>query len=171
MSSEVKKNVIAESELKEGAKVFEMAWLRPKKIENSNIEVTLRMKINKKWGGWKLKDEVVKSVGLEVGDTINTEVSILCGPGLIDDLGDTDLFASGKGADWLLENEVGKGSVIDAKVKLIYSPAPIGGVEGKVLWRLSLVFLEGYEIIQRRIESGGIKQNKDLNELRELLGS
>ena len=31
MSSEVKKNVIAESELKEGAKVFEMAWLRPKK--------------------------------------------------------------------------------------------------------------------------------------------
>ena len=129
------------------------------------------MKINKKWGGWKLKDEVVESVGLEVGDTINTEVSILCGPGLIADSGDTDLFASGKGADWLMENEVGKGSVIDAKVKLIYSPAPIGGVEGKVIWRLALVFLEGYEIIQKRIENEEIEKNWDLNEWRELLGS
>lgn len=171
MSSEIKKNTTTENKLKEGAKVFEMVWLRPKKIEKDGIEVDLRMKINKKWGGWKLKDEVIESVGLEVGDTINTEVSILCGPGLIADSGDTDLFASGQGADWLLENEVGKGSVIDAKVKLIYSPAPIGGVDGKEIWRLSLVFLKGYEIIQKRIENEKITQNRDLNELRDLLGS
>ena len=101
-------------------------------------------------GGWKLKDGLVKSLGLEIGDTINTEVSVLNGPGLIENADDTDLFASGGGADWLLDNDVGMGSIIDAKVRFVYAKAPVGGIEGRDIWKLSLVFVEGYAIIEER---------------------
>ena len=167
MSFEVSENAVSEEKLKEGAKKFEMFWLRTKKMSNEDVEVVLRMRINKKWGGWKLKDEVVESVGLEIGDTINTEVSILYGPGLIADSGDTDLFASGEGADWLLENEVSEGSVIDAKVKFIYSKAPVGGTLGKEIWKLSLVLVKGYSIVQKRSQE--INQVGQLDVLKKLL--
>ncbi|MDO4617464.1 MAG: hypothetical protein Q4B03_08410 [Lachnospiraceae bacterium] len=162
-----------EETLMENAKKFEMAWLRPKTIGDGK-ELTLRMRVNKKWTGWKLKDAVVESVGLEVGDTINTEVSILLGPDLIDDVGDTDLFASAESADWLLENEICKGSVIDGRVKLIYSQAPVGGVEGRLVWRISIVLLEGIQIINKRDKSANKTKpakSADIKTLRELLGN
>lgn len=136
------------NDLEKGAKDFEVFWLRPKKMANK--EAVLRMQINKRWGGWKLKDGLVNSLGLEVGDTINTEVSILNAPGLIDDADDTDLFASGEGADWLLDNNIGFGSVIDAKVKFVYAQAPVGGLDGKEVWKISLVFIEGYSVVKER---------------------
>ena len=142
------KSMIAEDILRAGGKSFEFFWLRPKKMASK--EAVVRMKINKKWGGWKLKDGLVQSLGLVVGDTINTEVSILFAPDLIDDASDTDLFASGKGADWLLDNDVGYGSIIDAKVRFVYSKAPVGGLEGKEVWKISLVFVEGYGIVKER---------------------
>lgn len=135
-------------DLEKGGKDFEVFWLRPKKM--ANTEAVLRMKINKRWGGWKLKDGLVNSLGLEIGDTINTEVSILNRPGLAEDADDTDLFASGTGADWLLDNNVGLGSIIDAKVKFVYAKAPVGGLEGRDIWKLSLVFIEGYGIIREK---------------------
>ena len=135
-------------ELEKGAKEFEIFWLRPKKMNLH--ETVLRMKINKGWGGWKLKDGLVNSLGLEVGDTINTEVSILNAPGLIDNADDTDLFASGEGADWLLDNNVGYGSIIDAKVRFVYAQAPVGGLDGKEVWKISLVSVEGYNIVKER---------------------
>ena len=133
-------------ELEAGARDFEKFWLRPKNMANK--EVVLRMKINKRWGGWKLKDELVQSIGLVVGDTINTEVSVLHGPGLIANADDTDLFADGLAADWLLNNNVGVGSIIDAKVRFMYCKAPVGGLESRDVWKISLVMLEGYNIIQ-----------------------
>lgn len=148
MNSNPNEHVVNEEDLERGGKDFEVFWLRPKKMAGK--EALVRMEINKRWSGWKLKDGLVKSLGLEIGDTINTEVSILNGPGLIDDADDTDLFASGLGADWLLDNNVGLGSVIDAKVKFVYSRAPVGGLEGRPVWKLSLVFIEGYRIVKER---------------------
>ncbi len=140
----------SEDERKAGAKAFEEFWLRPNKKADSIEKV--RMMITKKWNGWKLKDELVNSLGLVVGDTINTEVSVLDGPGLIEQEDDTDLFASGEGADWLLENNIGLGSIIDAEVKFVYSRAPVGGLNGREIWKLSLVFIKGYAIIRERIK-------------------
>lgn len=148
MSNNSREYILHEDDLKKGGKDFEVFWLRPKKMANK--ESIIRMKINKRWGGWKLKDELVRSLGLEIGDTISTEVSVLDGPGLIDDGNDTDLFASGTGADWLLDNNIGLGSVIDAKVKFVYAKAPVGGIEGREVWKISLVFVEGYRIIKER---------------------
>lgn len=146
-------HTVDDQELKKGARDFEIFWLRPKKMNLH--ETVLRMKINKRWGGWKLKDGLVNSLGLEVGDTINTEVSILNGPGLIDNADDTDLFASGEGADWLLDNNVGYGAIIDAKVRFVYAQAPVGGLDGKDVWKISLVFVEGYNIVRERFIKDG----------------
>ena len=147
MQDQIDAKNIKEEDLKQGAKEFETFWIRPKKM--TGREAILRIKVNKKWGGWKLKDELVTSLGLEVGDTINTEITVLEGPGLIDEMDTTDLFASGKGADWLLDNCVSKGSIIDAKVKFFYTSVPVGR-EDKVIWKVSLVFVEGYNIIKER---------------------
>lgn len=139
---------VTNSDLVKGGKDFEVFWLRPKKM--ANTEAILKMRVNQPWGGWKLKDGLVESLGLEVGDTINTEVTVLNGPGLIENADDTDLFASGAGADWLLDNDIGQGSIFEAKVKFVYAKAPVGGLAGRDVWKLSLVFIEGYGINRGR---------------------
>lgn len=170
MSIQDAERLIPIEDLEKGARDFEVFWLRPQKMANK--EVILRMEIKTRWGGWKLKDGLVKSLGLVVGDTINTEVSVLNAPGLIDDKEDTDLFACGAGADWLLENDIGFGSVIDAKVKFVYAKAPVGGLEGKEVWKISLVFVEGYHIEKKRdlnLEHDSIESISSLAALKKLL--
>lgn len=170
MDTTVNNYSINDGDLETGAKEFEIFWLRPKKM--SGKEAVLRMRITQKWGGWRLKDELIMSMGLEVGDTINAEVSILNGPGLIKDEENVDLFASGESADWLLENDVGLGSVIDAKVKFAYVKAPVGQ-NGKEVWTASLIFLEGYNVIEHRSTNDDVIQSNEthsLEVLRKLLG-
>lgn len=161
--------------LNKGARDFEVFWLRPKKMANQ--EAILRMKINTRWGGWKLKDGLVESLGLVVGDTINTEVRVLNASGLISEADNTDLFADGEGADWLLDNDVGLGSVIDAKVRFVYAEAPVGGLEGRTIWKISLVFVEGYNVVEKRSEPPKSSNHatpdtlSSLNVLKQLLES
>lgn len=163
MKDSYEKGSVTKGQLEQGGKDFEVFWLRPKKMANK--EAILRMRINKGWSGWKLKDGLIRSVGLDVGDTINTEISVLNGIGLIENADDTDLFASGVGADWLLDNNVGSGSVIDAKVKFVYSKAPIGGREGRDIWKLSLVFVEGYAVVEQRCSSSSKKETVNISSI------
>lgn len=131
---------VTEEMLQEGAYKFEQFWLRPSKFVGETVP--LRLRINNKWGGWKVKDELIRALGLEVGDTISTEVTIKLTKGIIDDNDDTDLFASGEGADWLLENAATLGSVVDCFVRFSYCKAPVGRNE-KVINKVSLVFVKG----------------------------
>lgn len=133
-----------EMELKKGGKLFEQFWLRPKKYNGQKANIRLR--VNTKWGGWKLKDEIIQSLKLEVGNTISTEVTVHFMLGLIDDDDDTDLFASGEAADWLLDNEVKPGTVIDCCVRFVYSKLPIGGNDREI-GKISLVFEKGLGIV------------------------
>lgn len=167
MENRTNKETLSEETLKQGAKDFETFWLRPKKMASK--EAIIQMRINKKWGGWKLKDELVEALGLEVGDTINTEVTVLNGPGLIGNADDVDLFASGKGADWLLEKCISKGAIINAKVKFLYSSVPIGR-DDRVIWKVSLLFEEGYNIIKESSQEDDINETTDSKTM-ELLKS
>lgn len=137
-------NSITENDLQEGAKLFEIFWLRPKKYTDKIVP--LRLRINKKWGGWKIKDELISSLGLEVGDTISTEVTPCFMSGIIEDENDTDLFASASGADWLLNNNIGVGTIIDCFVRFVYSKSPIG-LNGKDIYKVSLVFERGISVV------------------------
>ena len=138
-----KKN-ITEEQLREGTRLFEAFWLRPKQYANKIVP--LRLRINNKWGGWKIKDELVDSVGLEVGDTISSEVTPQFMSGLIDYEDDMDLFASGTGADWLLNNNVVVGTIIDCTVRFVYAKAPVGP-KGKEISKVSLVFENGISVV------------------------
>lgn len=141
----------SEDELKNGARDFELFWLRP--LRMAGHEAVLRLCLNGKIGGWKLKDELIESIGLTVGDCVSVEVSVLDGPGIIDDDGDTDLFAGGSAADWLIDTALEAGSVagciIDCKVRFVYEQAPVGG-NGKLVNKASLVLVEGYKLVDKR---------------------
>lgn len=136
---------ISEQMLEDGAKKFEYFWLRPAKFAGEIVPVRLR--INKKWRGWKIKDELIRSLGLDVGDCISTEVTINLTQNIIDDKDDTKLFASGEGADWLLENATIPGSVFDCYVRFSYNKAPVGK-NGKIISKVSLVFVKGIRYVE-----------------------
>lgn len=139
---------ISDDALRKGGETFERFWLRPQRFAGKIIPVRLR--INKKLSGWKVKDELIRAIGLTVGDCISTEVSIQLGPNLIDDDGDTDLFADGEGADWLLDQvtnaKVVEGCIIDCFVRLMYSRAPVG-INSKIINKASLVFVDGIKYV------------------------
>lgn len=144
-----------------GAEVFERFWLQPSDYAGQKIK--LRLRLNRKFGGWKVKDELIKALGLRVGNSINTEVSVLLGPGIIDDNGDTDLFADGEAAKWLIDTVLNdeknrgvvEGRIIDCVVKLAYCLAPVGD-NNKQVNKVTLVLLRG-------ICSRGIEEGFDLN--------
>lgn len=140
--------------MQDGARAFELFWLRPKKYEGR--EALVRLRLNGKLGGWKLKDELVRSLGLEVGDAVDVEVTVLDGPGIIDDDGDTDLFAGGEAADWLLKTilEAGTaiGCVIDCKVRFMYREAPVG-YDNRQVKKASLLLVEGIGFVRIEQES------------------
>lgn len=141
---------IPEEELAAGARVFELFWLRPSRY--AGREVNLRVMVNGRLGGWKLKDGLVSSLGLKVGDTVNAEVTVLLGPGIISDSDDVDLFADGDAATWLLDTILRAGSaegcVVDVRVRLAYETAPVGGPEGRSVGKASLVLLEGIRYVE-----------------------
>lgn len=136
---------VSEDMLREGALKFEKFWLLPKRYADQTVP--LRMKINKRWGGWKVKGELIEGVGLEVGDTITTEVAVELSKGIINGGDDTDFFAGGDGADWLLDNEVIPGDTIECYVRFANCKAPIGP-NGKVIDTVALVFVKGIRVIR-----------------------
>lgn len=144
----VLKTDVTEDALRDGANKFERFWLRPQRLAGRMVPVRLR--INKKFGGWKVKDELIRAVGLTVGDCITTEVSVQLGNNIIDDVGDTDLFADGEGADWILDQVtnagVVEGCIIDCFVRLIYCRAPVGQ-NGRMVNKASLAFVSGIRYV------------------------
>lgn len=138
--------------LKNGGKLVELFCLRPKLHKDKHV--TLRVKINSKWSGWKLRGDLVESLGFEVGNTIVTTVSPLFTDGLSADVGNIDLFASGENIDWLLENKVSAGSVIDCQVKFSYKVVP-AGFDKKEISKVSLFFEKGIDIIDDDSISAG----------------
>lgn len=136
---------VDEDQLKQGADKFEKFWLRPARYIGE--VVPLRLRINSKWGGWRVKDELIQALGLDVGDTISNEVSVFLSKGIIDDDDDgTDIFASNEGADWLLDNATYPGSIVDCYVRFTYCKAPIG-INGKIINKVSLVFVKGIRLV------------------------
>lgn len=135
--------------LREEAKKFEIAWLLPKKHDGEEFD--LRLRLNGGLSGWQLKEALVSALGLEPGDTVNTEASVLLGPGLLEDSEDIDLFAGGNQADWLLnsilEGGFADGCVIDCRARLVYVYAPVGGFEGKTVGKAALILSEGKSLV------------------------
>lgn len=172
VSDAVFKTDVTEESLRDGANTFERFWLRPQRLAGRVIPVRLR--INKRFSGWKVKDELIRAIGLTVGDCITSEVSVQLGNNIIDDVGDTDLFADGEGADWILDQVtnagVVEGCLIDCFVRLIYCRAPVGQNE-KMVTKASLTFVRGIRYVgidNNYILSPNSRSNDD-NDIARLL--
>ncbi len=143
------KSDVNEDMLRAGANEFEKFWLRPQRLAGKLVP--LRMRLNKKLNGWKVKAELIGALGLTVGDSINTEVSVQLTSGIIDDNGDTDLFADGDAADWLIDQIQSAGTVegciVDCYARFVYSRAPVGGVNGRQVNTANLVLVEGIRFV------------------------
>lgn len=66
---------------------------------------------------------------------------------IIDHDDDTDLFASGEAADWLLEYAPKPGSVIDCHVRFAYVKAPVAQND-KIVYVASLVLMNGIRFVE-----------------------
>ena len=135
---------VTEEMLRQGSEQFQHFWLRP--ISHAGEVVPLRLRINAKWNGWKVKDELIRSLGLEIGDTISTKITPMLIEEIIDHDDDTDLFASGEAADWLLQNAAKPGSIIDCFVRFSYCKAPVGAND-KVVNKVSLIMVRGIRFV------------------------
>lgn len=135
---------VSMQELRSGAYKLEEFLLRPARLQN--YVASVRLCIVGSISGWRLKEELVESMGLVVGETVAAEVELMLGPGISDDADDIDLFADGIAADWLLRTvfDAGEsdGYVIDCRVRFTYCDAPVGP-DGKVVKKASLVLLGG----------------------------
>lgn len=121
--------------------------LRPSKYQG--IEVTLTMKVLSEIKGSTLKDELVKTLGLELGDTLSVDVNILKNDRTLLSDRKIAIYADKDNADWL-EN-VSLGNVIRAKVKTAFCSIKelSNWDEGRTLTNntyLGLVILKGLEI-------------------------
>lgn len=87
-----------------------------------NREAIIPLKITSGFAGWRLKDELVMSLGLTLGDTIECDTNVVdsdVNQMLSDSLKEIDLFADGDNATWLVDNVTHKGSIIKAYVKFV----------------------------------------------------
>ena len=122
--------------------------LRPSKYQG--IEVELMMKVISELTGSTLKDEIVKTLGLEVGDTLSVDVNILKNDRTLLTNRRIAIYADKDNADWL-EN-VSPGNIIRAKVKTAFCSIKelSNWDEGRILTNntyLGLVVLKGLDII------------------------
>lgn len=129
--------------LKDSGKLVESFCLRPTKYKDALV--TLRLKINKCWNGWRLKYNVIKALGLNEGDTIFTSVTPQFTNGLSNEATDMALFVSGESINWIIENNVTSGVTIDCKVKLSYVNIDQNPDDPKYM--VNLIFVEGYKVI------------------------
>lgn len=138
---------VTEEMLRAGAARFERFWLRPKGLAGEIVP--MRLRIRKKYSGWSTMDEMIRAIGLEVGDTISTEITIALGltGGILDEKDDIPLFASGDDADWLLKNAAKPGCLIDCYVRLACCRAP-RETDGKPVNAVSLIFVRGIRSVQ-----------------------
>ena len=76
------------------------------------------MRITSELSGSELKDDIVKSFGLELGDTLSAYIDILSDDGQKINKRRMSVYADGEYADWL--EKVSIGSIIKAQVKTVY---------------------------------------------------
>lgn len=146
-----------ETDYLEGAKIFAKFVKRPEKYKNS--ECILRVRMDGRYGGWRLRDEVFLGFGFVPGDALFLNDIFVTGYPNIDvdeNIWYVDCFASEEAADWLDNNSVTTGTLFEGKFKLVYelvekgggTRGTIGAVDTKIA---NIVLLKGIKVISHGI--------------------
>lgn len=121
--------------------------LRPSRYQG--IELELAMKVVSELSGSTLKDDIVRSMGLELGNTLSVDVNVLKADGSVLSNRKISVYADKENADWL--EAVTPGNIIRAKVKTAFCAIRELSAwdEGRILRNtsyLGLVVTKGLEI-------------------------
>lgn len=142
----LKRQQISKDQYKDGAILFKRFMLLPEKYKNT--EATLRVRLDGKFGTWLVREALFEAYGLDRGDTIFcNDVSVL-GIDFSDideDSATIDMFAEGKSADWIIDNNITLGSIIEAKFLLAYEY--VEGVKESGYKKAVLIMKMGNSII------------------------
>lgn len=155
---------VEETDYLEGAKIFAKFVKRPEKYKNS--ECVLRVRMDGRYGGWRLRDEVFLGFGFVPGEALFLNDVFVTGYSNIDvdeNIWYVDCFAPEEAADWLDNNSVTTGTVFEGKFKLVYelvekgggSRGTIGAVDTKIA---NIVLLKGIKVINHGMP---IRSNKN----------
>lgn len=96
--------------------LFKKFLLRPKKYSGEHGELTMRIAGDLR--GRTVKDQIIKSFGLSLGDAVTCDVDVYDSKGNLI-IKEFDLYADGDYADWL--ETTTKGSIILADVQLTFA--------------------------------------------------
>lgn len=132
---------------KEALNAFKKFLLMPNRYRD--IEAILSVQVTSGFSGWMLKDDLVTTLGLTLGDTVQCNVIAVdneINEMLSESLREIDLFADGENAEWLVDNVTHTGTILKARVKFVCKK--VRGItinpEQEVL-KVALVLLKGIE--------------------------
>lgn len=109
----------------DGAKAYRNFVRRPQRYKGSLL--TLRVRMDGLYGGWKLKDELYEAYDMPKGDALYLNDLWVLGMDNIDveeDIWGIDAFAQGDAADWLDRNKVTQGTVFEGRFLTAYKIVP-----------------------------------------------
>ena len=141
----------------EGAKLFRKFVMRPARYRNT--EATLRVRFDGEYGGWRLRDGLVRAFGFEPGNILfmNDLFTLGIKPNVDNRIWVVDCFADGEAADWLEDNEIEPGTIFEGIFRFVYenvkNGAGIAGVSSAVdAYIANLVLVRGIDIISRDVK-------------------
>jgi len=131
---------------KEGALAYKRFILLPERYRDR--EAILRIRFDGKFGTWLVREALFDAYGLNRGDTLFcNDISVLGVDysDIDDDSVTIDMFAEGKCADWILDNELTVGSIVEVKCSFAYEF--VQGPEREGYKKAVLIMKEGLRII------------------------
>lgn len=158
---EIKRQGVSQSSISsvdeyiKGARQYRNFVRRPERYKESLM--TLRVRMDGKYGGWMIKDDLFEVFDMPKGDALYLNDLWVLGLNNIDvdvSAWQIDCFATGDAADWLDNNEITQGTVFEGKFLTKYKRVPkIAGrgrgnePEDATIARLILV--EGIRVVER----------------------
>lgn len=162
-----------------GASKFEKFLIRPGIYKDQTA--ALRVRMDGRFGGWKLRESLFKAFGFEPGKAMFLNDIFVLGKDerIVDEeCWLVDCFADGEAAEWLETNNVGPGTVFEGEFKFVYSIVPKvadsrGGSGPVDAYIANLVFVRGIRIVEQGVPAPTSHEPDDLKQLllQTLLGS
>lgn len=138
-----------------GVKSYRNFIRRPERYKDCLM--TLRVRMDGKYSGWRLKDELYEAFGVPKGDALYLNDLWVLGLDNIDvdiDEWNIDCFATGDAADWIDNNEITQGTIFEGKFLTKYRWVPHIAGRGKGSEPVDamiakLILVEGIRVIER----------------------
>lgn len=105
---------------KEALNAYKKFLLMPNRYRDAEAIISLR--VNSGFSGWMLRDDLVTTLGLTLGDTVQCDVISVddeTNEMLSESLREIDLFADGENAEWLVDNVTHTGTILKVHVKFV----------------------------------------------------